>query len=87
MSESTKSMPNLQGLSDSALIRLRADLESEMARRGKAFSVGEIGESLAIEFFKATPGLSGLVKAPVGTKNVDCLSRDGERYWGCPSGC
>ncbi len=80
MPESTGSLSNLRNLSDGALLRLRANLESEMVRRGKGFSVGEIGESLAIEFFKATSGLPVLLKASGGTKNVDCLSRDGDRY-------
>jgi hypothetical protein len=51
-----------------------------MRLRKIAFSVGEIGEVLAIEYFKTTPGLHNLQKAPTGTKNVDALSRNGDRY-------
>ena len=51
-----------------------------MKRRGLAFSVGAIGEELAIGHFNSTAGLPTLLAAPPGTKNVDALSRDGERY-------
>ena len=71
---------DLVELSDSQLLRLRAEVEAEMLRRGKAFSVGELGEAMAIEYFRITAGLPILQKAPAGTKNVDCLSREGDRY-------
>jgi len=72
--------PALELLSDEQLLLLRADLQREMRRRGIAFSVGEIGEHLVIEHFRTTPGLPKLQKLPRGTKNVDALSRDGDRY-------
>lgn len=62
------------------LLQLRADLDVEMRKRKIAFSVGEIGELLAIKHFITTSGLPNLQKAPTGTKNVDALSRNGERY-------
>ena len=67
-------------LSDEELVHYRAALEVEMRRRGLGFSVGQIGESLVIEHFKRTPGLPKLLRSPIGTKNVDALSRNGERY-------
>lgn len=67
-------------LDDGGLLSLRVRVEAEMRRRGLAFSVGAIGEELAIEHFNTTPGLPTLLAAPPGTKNVDALSRDGERY-------
>lgn len=67
-------------ISNSDLILLRAKVESEMRRRKIAFSVGEIGEQLAIAHFTLTPGLPNLQLAPTGTKNVDALSRLGDRY-------
>jgi hypothetical protein len=70
----------LEVLSDRSLFQLRVDLEAEMVRRGKDFSIGGIGEALVIEYFNKTAGLPTLLKAPPGTKNVDCLSRDGDRY-------
>ncbi len=51
-----------------------------MRRRGVSFDVGEIGEALAIQHFNGTKGLPTLQAAPVGTKNIDAISRDGDRY-------
>jgi hypothetical protein len=70
----------LQLVSDNELISLRARVESEMRRRHISFSVGDIGEQLVIDYFSTTPGLPNLMRAPRGTKNVDALSRDGDRY-------
>ena len=42
--------------------------------------VGERGEFLAIKIYNQTPGLAKLQAAPEGTRNVDALSRKGERY-------
>jgi len=70
----------IKSMSDEKLIQLRAALEVEMRRRGLDFSVGQIGEALVIEHFNHTPGLPNLLRAPAGTKNVDALSRGGDRY-------
>lgn len=67
-------------LSDSELISLRTVVENEMRQRGISLSVGEAGEVLAIDHFNSTKGLPNLQKAPAGTRNVDALSRNGERY-------
>ena len=72
-------MQKLSLLSDNELFLLRAGLDAEMRRRKIAFSVGGVGEQLAIEYFNKTPGLPKLLAAPRGTKNVDAISRDGER--------
>jgi hypothetical protein len=71
---------DLAGMSDDDLFFLRAALDVEMRKRQMAFSVGGVGERLAIEFFKANPKLPNLQPAPRGTKNVDALSRNGDRY-------
>ena len=42
--------------------------------------VGELGEYLAIEIYNNTPGLPNLAPAPVGTENIDAISRKGDRY-------
>lgn len=42
--------------------------------------IGEIGEYLAIYHYNITPGLPNLLAAPVGTKGIDAISRDGKRY-------
>lgn len=70
----------LSGLSDESLLLLRADLRAEMRGRGIADSVGAVGEQLAIEHFRKTPGLPKLQPALRGTKNVDAISRSGERF-------
>ncbi|MCJ7575775.1 MAG: hypothetical protein MUO80_03715 [Dehalococcoidia bacterium] len=62
------------------LIRMRARLEVELAERGVSYNVGEMGEKLCISHFNSTPGLPKLILAPPGAKNVDALSRDGDRY-------
>lgn len=67
-------------MTDQELLVLRASLDVEMRKRKIAFSVGEVGELLAIEYFKSTSRLPNLQKAPTGTKNVDALSRNGDRY-------
>ncbi|MBN1127532.1 MAG: hypothetical protein JXA71_00995 [Chitinispirillaceae bacterium] len=76
LSASTK----LATLSDEDLVLLRARLRAEMHKRGLADSVGAVGEQLAIEHFRKTPGLPKLQMAPHGTKNVDALSRNGDRF-------
>lgn len=73
-------MINLKKLTDAQLAQLRTSLRNEMRVRGLADSVGAIGEQLAIDYFQRTPGLPNLQLAPRGTKNVDALSRAGDRY-------
>src|SRR5687768_15746675 len=79
-----KSVPkvgiSITDLNDDDLVLLRVQIEKEINRRGIKFSVGEVGEKLTIKFFNETPGLSNLIAAPPGAKNVDALSRDGDRY-------
>ena len=74
------SIIKLADLSDENLLLLRAGLRAEMRKRGIADSVGAVGEQLAIEHFRKTPGLPKLQLAPRGTKNVDALSRNGDRF-------
>lgn len=71
---------DLSSLSDAELLRLRSSVDREAHRRGLALSVGDLGEKLAIETFRTRADLPVLAPAPKGTKNVDALSRDGERY-------
>lgn len=70
----------LAGLSDESLLLLRADLRAEMRKRGIPDSVGAVGEQLAIEHFRKTPGLPKLQPSLRGTKNVDAISRRGKRF-------
>jgi len=71
---------DLNKLRDDELVILRADIETELNRRGILFSVGGVGEKVAISFFNSKPGLPNLIQAPTGAKNVDALSREGDRY-------
>jgi hypothetical protein len=85
MTRSTKPIqariPNsLANWPDEQLVLLRASLDVEMRKRKIAFTVGGVGERLVIEHFRKTPGLAKLQAAPRGTKNVDALSRNGDRY-------
>jgi hypothetical protein len=70
----------LAQMSDEKLLRLRARIDTEIRKRGLKFNVGEVGENLAIAHFNATKNLPKLLRSPRGTKNVDALSREGERY-------
>lgn len=71
---------DVTGLSDHELIILRHHVEKEVRRRGLKLTVGDIGEQLVIAHFRNTAGLPNLQIAPPGTKNIDALSRDGDRY-------
>ena len=42
--------------------------------------IGDIGEYIVLSHYNSTPGLPNLQRAPKGTKNVDAISREGERY-------
>jgi len=75
-----KTFPDFSKATDQELIDCRATLEVEMRKRRLGFSVGQIGESLVIKHYNATPGLPKLLRSPTGTKNVDALSRNGDRY-------
>ena len=41
---------------------------------------GELGEYYVIQKYTNTPNLPNLQKAPAGTKNIDAINRDGQRY-------
>lgn len=69
-----------ESLSVQELLDVRAEVDRELARRGVSGAIGDIGERLAIEFFAKRPDLPTLLPAPRGTKNIDAISRQGERY-------
>lgn len=77
---SQKSSINLDPLDDIQLLELRAAIDAEARKRGLNFNIGEIGEKLAISLFKERPDLPVLSAAPRGTKNIDAISREGNRY-------
>lgn len=71
---------DLEGKSNEELISLRVQLEKEFKKRKIKFTVGEIGETIAIDFFNNKPGLDKLQRAPPGTKTADAFSRKSDRY-------
>lgn len=71
---------DLTKFSDEEVFFLKTQVEKECARRNLKFDVGDVGELISINFFNNKPGLEKLQKAPTGTKNVDALSRKGDRY-------
>ncbi|WP_198385899.1 hypothetical protein [Burkholderia ubonensis] len=71
---------DLESLDDIGLLEFRTAVDREARRRGLNFSVGEIGEKVVIALFKNRSDLPVLAPAPRGTKNIDAISRDGDRY-------
>jgi hypothetical protein len=74
------SLSDLSQWPDQALVGLRIQVDREILSRGLTLNVGELGERLVLAFFNRTRGLPKLIDAPKGAKNVDALSRDGDRY-------
>ena len=73
----------IKKLDDENLWKLYPTTIKELIKRGLATTrnlVGEYGEFIAINHYNKTRGLPKLQKAPASTKNVDALSRDGDRY-------
>ena len=70
----------VSGFDDSHLIKLKMKVDAELDKRGISFNVGTLGEKFSIEYFNSTPRLPNLLQAPAGAKNVDALSREGDRY-------
>jgi hypothetical protein len=71
---------DFNGMSNDDLFSVRVQLEQEFKKREIEFHVGDIGETVTIFFFNKTPGLSKLQRAPKGTRYVDALSKNGDRY-------
>ena len=76
-------MENLQEKDTSEIIRLYSMTIKELKRRKIIRTnnvLGELGEYLAIEIYNSTPGMPNLTAAPIGTENIDAISRKGDRY-------
>lgn len=70
-------------LDDSELVSTYGKLLAEMRSRGIIRSknvTGDLGEFIAIDFYKKTRGLPKLQFAPPSTKNIDAISTNGDRY-------
>lgn len=76
-------MESLQEKSTKEIICLYSMTIKELKRRKIIRTnnvLGELGEYLAIEIYNNTPGLPNLAAAPIGTENIDAISRKGDRY-------
>lgn len=73
-------MNDLTALSDEELLRLRSAIDREAKRRKLRFDTGGLGEKLVVGLFRERPDLPVLSEAAPGTKNIDAISRDGDRY-------
>ena len=73
----------LQEKSTEDIIQLYSMAIKELKRREVIRTnnvIGELGEYLAITYYNKTPGLPNLSPAPIGTENIDAISRKGDRY-------
>jgi len=78
-----KNTINLSTLNGKDLISLYSQIITELRNRNIIRTgnvTGELGEYLAIEFYNKSANLPNLQVAPVGTENIDAISRKGERY-------
>lgn len=74
---------NIKEFNTEQLLELYSQLLVELKQRNIIRSnnlVGEIGEYFAINFYSKQKGLPNLQAAPTGAKNIDAISREGERY-------
>ncbi len=74
---------NLTNLSNEKLIALYSFTIKKLKDRNIIRTknvIGDLAEYLAIEHYCNTPGLPNLQAAPIGTQNIDAISRSGDRY-------
>lgn len=67
----------------SELIELYSSTIKELKKRGVLRTknvVGEIGEHLVFDYYYKNPNLPNLSAVPLGTKNINALSENGDRY-------
>ena len=73
----------MEGYSIAELISLYSQTIKELKRRGVLRTknvIGELGEYLVLEHYDRDPNLPNLNVVPVGTKNINAISQNGERY-------
>ena len=74
---------DISKFTDQELISTYIRVISELKRRNIVRTknvIGDLGEFLTIEHYTKTAGLPNLMAAPVGTQNIDAISRNGDRY-------
>ncbi|KAB2454333.1 hypothetical protein KV565_07985 [Bacillus thuringiensis] len=73
----------LKAMNDYNLISIYGVWLEELKARGMIRTnnvIGELGEYLAIKYYKENPKLPKLQAAPTGTQNIDAISINGDRY-------
>ncbi|KAA0755217.1 hypothetical protein DN401_15920 [Bacillus sp. BF2-3] len=73
----------LKAMNDYNLISIYGVWLAELKARGMIRTnnvIGELGEYLAIKYYKENPKLPKLQAAPTGTQNIDAISINGDRY-------
>lgn len=73
----------MEGCSVAELISLYSQTIKELKRRGILRTknvIGELGEYLVLEHYDRDPNLPNLTVVPIGTKNINAISQNGERY-------
>ena len=76
-------MVEMESCSISELIGIYSQTIKELKRRGILRTknvIGEFGEYLVLEHYDSNPNLPNLSMLPVGTKNINAVSQNGERY-------
>lgn len=74
---------DLTAFSNEDIIDFYSDAIKELKRREIIRTknvLGDLAEFLAIDFYHKNTNLPNLQAAPVGTQNVDAISRAGDRY-------
>ena len=74
---------DLSAYSIAELVGLYSDTIKELKARGVLRTknvIGELGEYLVVDYYYNNPNLPNLSIVPVGTKNINALSQEGERY-------
>lgn len=73
----------MEGYSIAELISLYSKTIKELKRRGVLRTknvIGELGEYLVLEHYDRDPNIPNLTVVPIGTKNINAISQNGERY-------
>lgn len=76
-------MKDLHKMKTEEIIKLYSMSIKELKRRKIIRTknvIGDLGEYLSILHYNNTPGLPNLDTAPIGTENIDAISRKGDRY-------
>ena len=74
---------DLTELETAEVVSLYGEVIKELKGRGVIRTnnvIGDLGEYLAVEYYNNTSGLPTLAAAPIGTENIDAISRKGDRY-------